>query len=147
MKYPSKPLSLWNSHKPTNSNSKSKHAKGFLILKFCWIAYQDLNCMKYSKVVFFSHFQTNWNKYTPSTYNLHIKLTDSKRLSNFFLRTTLNVQHFLHCPMAIDQLISGLGVSVVLHFEDLLKWDCKTYYVGKFMNSLITDFKGEVPYI
>ena len=53
LKYPSKPLSLWNSHKPTNSYSKSKHAKGFLILKFCWIAYQDLNCMKYSKVVFF----------------------------------------------------------------------------------------------
>ena len=53
LKYPSKPLRLWNSHKPTNSYSKSKHAKGFLILKFCWIAYQDLNCMKYSKVVFF----------------------------------------------------------------------------------------------
>ena len=57
LKYPSKPLSLWNSHKPTNSYSKSKHAKGFLILKFCWIAYQDLNCMKYLKfVIFFFKF-------------------------------------------------------------------------------------------
>ena len=57
LKYPSKSLSLLNSHKSTNPCSKSKRAIGFLFLKFCWIAYQDLSCMKYSKfVIFFTNF-------------------------------------------------------------------------------------------